>query len=270
MERMPRALVVLVSVLAGAAVGLTATAAGAPAPALRSSIPPAAPGVVVQSEFVAIDPCRVVDTRAAAAGPMRNRIVRAFEVAGTAGFPTQGGKTGGCGIPAGASAVTASITATAVQSTGFLRVWAEDAPEPSATVLNYARLGGGMSVGATVPIGQGTDTGILAKAYGGTTHLVVDVFGYFREPIAARVSSTGELQARSGHVTGASRLGTGFYRVTFERPVQGCVAAASSTSSSLVNAAAFVGSTSVDVQTTDVGSSPPAGRDSGFALTVTC
>ena len=54
--------------------------------------------------FTPVAPCRILDTRLAG-GPLAPGAPRSFVVAGTAGFGAQGGREGGCGIPAGAAAV---------------------------------------------------------------------------------------------------------------------------------------------------------------------
>ena len=54
---------------------------------------------------------------------------------GTA-FAAQGGTSGGCGIPLGASLVEVTVTAVDAGS-GFLRAWPAGKAMPNATFLNY-------------------------------------------------------------------------------------------------------------------------------------
>jgi hypothetical protein len=83
-------------------------------PAITPNVPlrPA----VQEATFVALQPCRFVDTRLAG-GKLTAGHSRAFYVRGTTGFTTHGGTSGGCGVPAAASSVTISITST--QSSGI-------------------------------------------------------------------------------------------------------------------------------------------------------
>ena len=110
-----RLAVVIVCVAAGAAIGMTASAwasgGGAPKgpfpPArLRHAIDPSVlserPPVHVDSTFVPIAPCRIVDTLLAG-GALGNGVTRTFYVGGTTNFTAQGGKPGGCGIPINAT-----------------------------------------------------------------------------------------------------------------------------------------------------------------------
>ena len=63
-------------------------------------------------------PCRIVDTRAAG-GAIALNTVRKFRVRGTSGFPSQGGKSGGCSIPASAGAILATISLSSETGNGF-------------------------------------------------------------------------------------------------------------------------------------------------------
>ena len=109
---------------------------------------------VGQNLFVPITPCRVVDTRGAV-GPFSSGQTRTYYVAGTSGFAPQGGHSGGCGIPAGAVAVTASLSAVSPVHAGFFRAWAYGGAEPQARpLLNYSTVN--ITTGATVPLNPGT------------------------------------------------------------------------------------------------------------------
>ena len=82
---------------AGHAAPAVATTNTAPVPTFQPS--PAG------SIFVPITPCRIADTRLGG-GIVTGSSTRSFYVAGTVGFAPQGGKSGGCGVPLGATAVT--------------------------------------------------------------------------------------------------------------------------------------------------------------------
>ena len=81
-----------------------------------------APVGPVGSVYVAINPCRVLDTRAPAA--TRKAFIgneeRNYRVGGTGPeFAGQGGRAGGCAIPDSAKAVEASVTATTPNGTAY-------------------------------------------------------------------------------------------------------------------------------------------------------
>lgn len=137
--------------------------------------------------FVPITPCRVIDTRLAG-GLLAANAVRDFEVAGTANFEGQGGKSGGCAIPMGATspvaaAVMINLIAVSAQGPGNLRAWEFGTPVPLASVINYEKLGTFFNIanGIILPIaGVSTaDKDLSVRADANGTHLVADVTGYF-------------------------------------------------------------------------------------------
>jgi len=143
--------------------------------------------------FVPLTPCRVFDTRqGSAGGPLAAGEIRGFVINGSSGFVTQGGNSGGCGVPTGAvppqaTAVVLNLIAVSPAGPGDLRAWAYDQPEPLASVLNYASVPGlNIANGVIVPVaGTGLvpdDIKLHAEVSG--THVVADVTGYFtRFPI---------------------------------------------------------------------------------------
>jgi hypothetical protein len=140
--------------------------------------------------FVPLDPCRLIDTRLSAAGKMQPSVVRDFKVVGTTGFEAQGGKAGGCGIPAGAAepaaaAVMLNIVAVDAEGGGNMRAWEFNQPMPNASSINYQLLSPArmnIANGLIVPIAGvstlASDLSVMASQ--NRVHLVVDVSGYFR------------------------------------------------------------------------------------------
>jgi hypothetical protein len=136
--------------------------------------------------FVPVPPCRIIDTRLAG-GALAANSTRSFKVNGTDAFQAQGGKDGGCGIPAGAvppdaTAAMLNFVAVTPEGAGDLRAWAYGQPKPLAAVLNYARVTGlNIANGVIVPITgsslQPFDLNVSTDVSG--TQLVVDVTGYF-------------------------------------------------------------------------------------------
>ena len=141
------------------------------------------------SEFVSVTPCRVVDTRSAVpATPLAAGETRSFGVTGNA-LSGQGGSVS-CAVPSNAAAVEVSITAAAPVGNGFLRVWPSDNPEPPATILNYSG-GRGITNTATVALSRGAFDQLSVRNFGGSTHVILDVQGYFTAPRAAEQLTVG-------------------------------------------------------------------------------
>jgi alpha-tubulin suppressor-like RCC1 family protein len=124
-------------------------------------------------------PCRAVDTRRAG-GILNAGTIRNVRVRGSASMSGQGGSSRGCGVPSSAQAVEVSVTAVSPsRARGSLNVF--PAGQPSiATFLSYTP-GRGITNTGTVPLNteQGLDLGI--RNLGGSTHVVVDIQGYFTE-----------------------------------------------------------------------------------------
>jgi hypothetical protein len=130
--------------------------------------------------FVAVNPCRVADTRgngfSGQAGPpsLSANVVRTFQVAGTVpGVFLQ------CGIPPGARAVSIQFTAVSPSSNGNLIAW-PDGPAPTTSVLNWSAGSEAIGNGTVVPLSDaGTLNCQLNAAPGASVDLVLDVNGYF-------------------------------------------------------------------------------------------
>lgn len=136
--------------------------------------------------FTPVAPCRIIDTRLAG-GILAAETSRSFFVAGTTGFPTQGGKAGGCGVPEGATAAVLNIVAVTPAGPGNLVTFAYDEPTPAtplASVINYGAVTGlnAIANGTVVPICDplvGVCTfDLIVHARVNSVHLVVDVTGY--------------------------------------------------------------------------------------------
>ena len=137
--------------------------------------------------FVALQPCRLVDTRVGS--PLAPGEARSFNVVGATGFAAQGGTGSGCGIPGYAGgrpqvqAVALNVVAVSPQGPGHLVAWPPDQPEPLASIINYANVPGGLNVanGVLLPLAQdgsqGADVRLRAAVSG--VHVVVDAVGYF-------------------------------------------------------------------------------------------
>ena len=140
------------------------------------------PAGVAGSVYVPISPCRVVDTRGGGGGVFAPNQQRSYQVGGGgASFAAQGGAAGGCGVPDGAAAVEASVTAVSPGGNGFFRAWPTGVPAPNATFLNFVQAQSITNTGAITLAPTGAND-LTVKNFGGSAHYVVDVQGYFVEP----------------------------------------------------------------------------------------
>lgn len=179
-------------------------------------------GGTTESSFVAITPCRIVDTRQAG-GKLQVGASRNFDVrGGGAAFAAQGGKAGGCAIPDSATGIEATVTAVDAAS-GFLRLWPAGQSQPNATFLNYDDAFNVSNTGALKVCDffcSGTED-VTARAYGNATHLVIDVQGYYDAPIGLQALADGSI-VQSSRVVSVSKTSTGSYDVVFDRSVRDC------------------------------------------------
>ena len=112
-----------------------------------------------------IEPLRVLDTRNGF-GRLPNGVPERFYVTGF-------------GIPATAQAVTANITVTGQTSAGYLFVGPNNMANPTSSTINVPK-GDTRANNATIRIGQYGQLSTTWKgAAGSSTHLIVDVTGYF-------------------------------------------------------------------------------------------
>ena len=143
------------------------TASGYVGPAVKTNATVPTPPIA----FVAIQPCRLADTRGNGfIGPFGPPALvaltaRVFPVAGY------------CGIPNTAQAVSANLTVTEAVDRGWVAVWPEGAPQPSPLVssINFVP---GVNIANAVVAPLGTNGGITLYPRVGT-HVVIDVNGYY-------------------------------------------------------------------------------------------
>jgi hypothetical protein len=268
------------------AIALSATIGAVTASALGSQDDPVPGGDptprllgngISESNYVPIIPCRILDTRKGM-GKFQVNQPKAIDVRGSdTTFTTQGGNPGGCGIPNSASAV--EVTITAIDSgSGFLRAWPASLTQPNATFLNYDPA---FNVGNTGSITLCGANGLSCQAnkdmnlqaYGSATHLVVDVAGYYQQPMAANVTSAGVL-GRNSRAVSAQRDGTGVYRLVFDRRIKECTyfGGTATTDGSLASGFVSVTNLSSNVNAVSVVTYNTAGElaDKGFQVQVVC
>jgi hypothetical protein len=86
---------------------------------------------------------------------------------------------GRCGIPPEADAVAINITVTQPTDLGHLTFYPAGVPVPLASTINY-RAGQTRANNSIVPLGVNDSIAVFCGQPAGTTHLLIDVVGYFR------------------------------------------------------------------------------------------
>lgn len=146
--------------------------------------------------FTGVTPLRIMDTRAAEApafGPAETRVLQV---------------TGRAGVPGNATAVALNVTQIESTGAGFITVWPTGSVLPVASNLNGA-------VGRTRPnmvvvkLGAGGKINLFNSE--GTSHLAVDVIGYYAPSGAMTfpVNPTRIMDSRNGTRTTKAPLGAG-------------------------------------------------------------
>jgi len=120
--------------------------------------------------FHTVPPCRLVDTRQAA-GPSGGPALGAGALRD---FPA----AGACGVPAGAVAIAANVTAVAPASPGYLELLPAGS-RPGATAAVSFKAGQTRADSAILPLGLAGQVGVRCAIPSGTAHFVLDVTGYF-------------------------------------------------------------------------------------------
>ncbi|MDX1981556.1 MAG: hypothetical protein SFV51_14910 [Bryobacteraceae bacterium] len=185
---------------------------------VTASFTGATPAPTSGLRFVPVTPCRVADTRAAASafgGPAISAgATRTFSI-----------PSGPCpGIPSTALAYSLNLTVVAGGPLGYLTAWPAGQARPLVSALN-APNGGIVANAAIVPAGTGGAINVFVT---NTTHLVIDINGYFAAPAAGAtlqfypVTPCRVADTRSGNATfGGPALAAGATR-TFPIPSSAC------------------------------------------------
>lgn len=188
--------------------------------------------------FFPVAPCRLLDTRIAVfpyAGPLPPATEIAFSVDDLLG--PQGGLAAGCGIPA-TDPPALSVVVTAVPTNtgqGNLRTYPTGGTIPTASVVNYQNAVVVASGTITQSCSGCTDELTVRNQGAGTTHVVVDVTGYFAPATFGAVNGTVRAAAHinggaaptvtrsftlAGTPVTVTRAGVGIYVVSFGTNVQ--------------------------------------------------
>jgi hypothetical protein len=162
-------------------------AASLPAAAATTPLDAAAVGPANNLVLTLIQPCRIADTRLVG-GKVAAGTVRSFNSSNPGGdFGFQGGNPASdCGIPADPSVLLLRFTAAGASSSGYFTVYPFNAPQPSTPSLKYSTTSASSPLNETVrqSIGMDKDFSVYTSA---TTHVVVDVVGYYMAPPAVEL-----------------------------------------------------------------------------------
>ena len=123
-------------------------------------------------QFVAVTPCRVIDTRPqhGGGGPIQGGTHQDFSIAGA---PQ-------CGIPVSAAAYSLNVTVVPQATLGYLTIWPAGQSRPVVSTLNS--LDGRVKADAAI-VPAGTSGAISVYATD-TTDVILDIDGYFA-PVSA-------------------------------------------------------------------------------------
>jgi PKD repeat protein len=123
--------------------------------------------------YFAVTPCRLDDTRNTPAGPFGGPALAGGSIRT---LPA----VGHCGVPSGATAIAANLTVVSSTSPGDLRFFPSGQPVPTVSMINYST-GQVRSNNAVIALSAAGEFDIFTNMAGGaSTHLVVDVLGYFQ------------------------------------------------------------------------------------------
>jgi uncharacterized repeat protein (TIGR01451 family) len=121
--------------------------------------------------FFSTTPCRLIDTRTEPYGTYAGPAL-------TSGVERLVPTFGKCGVPATAKALAINVTATGATSGGFIRLYPGGTTPTATSSLNVAA-GQTRANNAVVPLAETGVLGVLADLASGTTHIILDVSGYF-------------------------------------------------------------------------------------------
>src|SRR4029077_3788549 len=129
--------------------------------------------------FVALSPCRLVDTRSDHGYPdpygppsLSPGITRDFQV------------TGHCGVPAGATAVSFNFTVVRTLGIGFLGTYPQGESWPGTSTVNYIA---GQQVANNAAISLGSTGELTVFVSNAQADLLIDINGYYGGSLVSTV-----------------------------------------------------------------------------------
>ena len=156
--------------------------------------------------FIAITPCRVMDTRAGEGftGAFGPPSLPAFGTARQVPMPSSS-----CNIPSNAGAYSLNITAVspAGQVLSFLSVWPAGQPYPGVSTLNDSLAGATVANAAIVVAGGG---GAIQMVAGNPTDVIIDINGYYAAPTDGNGNTASGAGTLANNTTGAENTASGY------------------------------------------------------------
>src|SRR6185295_7120582 len=119
--------------------------------------------------FFTLPPCRAIDTRFLAGGPLVSGAAASYLVAGT------------CAVPPTAKAIAANVFVANPSASGFFVFYPGDAAPPVASTINFGpgQTRANNAILSLTPDGNGALAILPFVAGGGQADVIVDVTGYF-------------------------------------------------------------------------------------------
>jgi len=122
--------------------------------------------------YFPLDAGRLVDTRGVPLSRLNGKFL--------SGTTRTVSANGHFGIPSGATAVTANLVIVGQSSAGYAAITPNPDANPATSIINVP-LADVRANGATVPLNASADLSLVFKGKAGaTTHMILDVTGYFR------------------------------------------------------------------------------------------
>ena len=147
--------------------------------------------------FVAMTPCRVIDTRAIFNFPAPFGAPSLVGGA-TRSFPMQASTL--CSLPSTAAAYSLNVTVTPVGGgLGFLTIWPAGSAQPNSSTLNNPNALAALANAVIIPAGNDASGSLDAYA-SSATDLIVDINGYY----------TAQTTSVTGIILGSSNTAVGF------------------------------------------------------------
>ena len=162
--------------------------------------------------FFPIAPCRIVDTRGTGArtGVLGAGAARTFDLTSTGFAKGQGGSLTCPGLPADSPLGWAvNVTVTGFAGNGWLTIWPSEGVEPLASQLNYSVGQWSLANGVNLTGCDLCADDIVVRANLAGTHVIVDVMGYFTEPISPSSTVTRLLGPSETSAAGARQFVSG-------------------------------------------------------------
>ncbi len=147
-----------------------------------------ASGATSGSAFYAVTPQRIADTRAGVGGtPIPATGTESFQITGNGGIPAESSTTP-------ITAVAANVTAASTTANGYLTIYPAGQSQPTASDVNWTGPGENVPnfaiMGALSDAASNNGAVEMYNGSGGSTSILIDVFGYFAAPNSTFFSVT--------------------------------------------------------------------------------